>query len=339
MSRYVSKSLFLLVVSVILVCGVYPGALWVMGRMFFRSQADGSPLRGPDGKVVGSKLIAQPFTKDEYFWPRPSAASYDASASASSTLAASNYLLRNRVASMLGPIVKYRSGPKAGQLVAPDIETWFQQDRYQGSPQIVAQWADAHNAVAQAWVTADPTHAAYVQSWQKAHPDLVKQWIQQNPATPQPQPTDLAVVFFENFSKEYPGRFPSAVTNTGPDGKTRTQISSVSQGPDIQSTFFDMWRQDHPGADLQDVPGDMVTTSGSGLDPNITLENAEYQLDRVATKWASDTKRDQAAVRSEVQQILNQYAHAPLDGLAGEKLINVLEVNLALRQKYGAPSS
>ena len=103
---------------------------------------------GPDGKPVGSRLIAQPFTKDEYFQPRPSAASYDASASASSSLAASNYALRDRVARVLGPIVKYRSGPKAGQLVAPDIESWFQQDVYQGNPHIVAQWADLHNSLA-----------------------------------------------------------------------------------------------------------------------------------------------------------------------------------------------
>jgi potassium-transporting ATPase KdpC subunit len=338
MSRYLSKSIFLLVVSVILVCGIYPAALWVMGRIFFPVQAAGSLVRGPDGTVVGSKLIAQPFTKDEYFWPRPSAASYDASASASSTLAASNYALRNRIATMLGPIVKYAGGPRAGQLVAADIEAWFQQDHHQGSPHIVAQWADAHNELAQAWVTADPTHAAYVQDWAKAHPDLVKQWIQQNPGTPTPQPTDLAVLFFENFSKQYPGRFPSAVTSTGSDGKTQTQIEPVSKGTDIQSTFFDMWRQDHPDADLQNAPGDMVTASASGLGPDITLENAEYQLDRVATKWASDTKRDPAVVRHEIQEILDRYAHAPLDGLAGEKLINVLEVNLALRQKYGPPS-
>ena len=113
-------------------------------------------LHGPDGKPVGSLLIAQPFTKDEYFWPRPSAASYDGSASASSTLAASNYLLRDRVARMLGPIVKYASGPKKGQLVAPDVEAWFQQDRYQGNPHLVAQWADNHNELAQTWVSADP---------------------------------------------------------------------------------------------------------------------------------------------------------------------------------------
>jgi potassium-transporting ATPase KdpC subunit len=339
MTRYISKSVFLLLVSVILVCGIYPGALWLIGRVFFPSQAAGSVLRGPDGKVVGSKLIAQPFTKDEYFWPRPSAASYDASASASSALAASNYALRNRVATMLGPIVKYASGPKAGQLVAPDIEAWFQKNRYQGQAHIVAQWADAHNELAQAWVTADPTHAAYVQDWAKAHADLVKQWIQQNPGIPNPQPTDLAVVFFENFSKEYPGQFPSAVTTTRPGGKSQTKIAPVSQGTDIQSTFFDMWRNDHPDVALQDVPGDMVTTSASGLGPDITVENAEYQLDRVAAKWASDLKRDPATVRAEIQQILDENAHAPLDGLAGPKLINVLEVNLALREKYGAPPS
>jgi potassium-transporting ATPase KdpC subunit len=339
MKQYISKGVFLLVVSVILVCGIYPAALWLVGRIFFPFQAAGSLVRGPDGAVVGSKLIAQPFTKDEYFWPRPSAASYDASASSSSAIAASNYALRNRVATMLGPIVKYAGGPKAGQLVAPDIEAWFQQDHYQGSPHILAQWADAHNELAQAWVTADPSHAAYVQSWAKAHTDLVKQWIKQNPGTPNPQPTDLAVLFFENFSTEYPGKFPSAVTSTGPGGKTQTNIEPVSQGTDIQSNFFDMWRQDHPNAGLQDVPGDMVTTSASGLGPEITMENAEYQLDRVAAKWAADTKRDPAIVRSEIQEIVNQHAHAPLDGLAGEKLINVLEVNLALREKYGPPAS
>src|SRR6202047_2982787 len=151
MSRYLSKTLLLLTFSVVICCIVYPLALWAVGQTLFPFEANGSILTGPDSKPVGSRLIAQPFTKDEYFQPRPSAASYDASASASSTLAASNYMLRNRVASALGPIVKYKSGPKAGQLVAPDIEAWFRQDRFGGQPHIVAQWADLHNAVATAW--------------------------------------------------------------------------------------------------------------------------------------------------------------------------------------------
>jgi K+-transporting ATPase ATPase C chain len=339
MSRYISKSVLLLIFSVVICCGIYPLLLWVVGQTVFPFQANGSMLAGPDGKIVGSKQIAQPFTKDEYFQPRPSAASYDASASASSSLAASNYALRYRVASMLGPIVKYKSGPKAGQLVAPDIEAWFQQDKYGGKPNIVAQWADAHNSAAQAWVNGDPTHGAYVDAWAKAHPAIVAQWIKDNPGTPQPKAPDLAVVFFENFSKDNPGKFPASVTKTGPDGKPQTAIEPVKEGSDIQSTFFDMWRDEHADADLQDVPGDMVTTSGSGLDPHITLDNAKYQLDRVASKWAANLKRDPAQVQGEIEQILQANASAPFGGLAGEKMINVLEVNLQLRQRYGAPSS
>jgi len=161
--------------------------------------------------------------------------------------------------------------------------------------------------------------------------------VKQNPATPSPQPSDLAVMFFENFSKENPGKFPSAVTTQLPGGKSQTVIEPVASGSDVQSMFFDMWRQDHPDADLADVPGDMVTTSGSGLDPHITMQNAEYQLDRVSSKWAADTKRDPAQVRSEIEQILQSDAFAPLGGLAGEQMVNVLQVNLELTKRYGAP--
>jgi potassium-transporting ATPase KdpC subunit len=337
MRAYISKSLMLLGVTVVLCCLIYPLVLWAIGQTFFPFTANGSIVNGPDGKPVGSLLVAQPFTKDEYFQPRPSAASYDGSASASSTFAASNYALRNRVATMLGPIVKYADGPKKGQLVAPDIEAWFQQDKFGGQPHIVAQWADAHNSIAQAWVTGDSTHAQYVTDWAKAHDAAVKDWIKQNPGTPQPQASDLAVLFFENFSKDNPGKFPSAVTNQLPGGKTQTVIQPVASGSDIQSNFFDMWRQENPDAKLEDVPGDMVTASGSGLDPDISLQNAEYQLDRVSSAWSKDTKRDEGQVRTEIEQILQAEKFAPLDGLVGENMVNVLQVNLELRKHFGAP--
>jgi potassium-transporting ATPase KdpC subunit len=336
MRQHLSKSVMLLFYSVVICCLIYPAALWLIGQSIFPFKANGSMVEGPDHKPVGSLLIAQPFTKDEYFQPRPSAASYDGSASSSSALAASNYMLRNRVATTLGPIVKYKSGAKAGQLVAPDIEAWFQQDQYMGQPHIVAQWADAHNGLAQTWVTSDPTHGQYVDDWAKKHVSVVQEWVKNNPGTPKPQASDLAVVFFEAFSKENPGRFPSAVSNQV-GGKTVTTIEPVKDGSDIQSNFFDMWRQEHPAADLQNVPGDMVTTSGSGLDPDITMENAEYQLDRVSTKWAQDLKRDPGQVRQEVEQMLHQHEFAPMYGFWGEKIVNVLEVNLDLRNRYGAP--
>jgi potassium-transporting ATPase KdpC subunit len=338
MLRSVSKSLWLLFFAVVLVCGIYPGILWGIGQTLWPFEVNGSILDGPDGKPVGSLLVAQPFTKDEYFQPRPSAASYDGTASSSSALAVSSYALRDRVARAIGPIVVYSGGPKKGQQVAPDVEAWFQANKFGGKPGIVAQWADAHNSLAQGWVTGDPTHAAYVDSWSKAHPAVVAQFVKDNPGTPKPQASDLAVTFFDHFSKDHPGMFPSAVTHKGPNGKDVTEITPVKTGSDIQSIFFETWREDHPDAPLQDVPGDYVTTSGSGLDPDITLENAEFQLDRVASKWARDLKRDPAQVKNEVQAMLQAHTYSPGNGLFGEPIVNVLELNLALRQRYGAPS-
>ena len=337
MLKIIAKSSLLLTASVGLCCVLYPAAMWVVGQTLFPFQANGSMLKGPDGNLVGSKLIAQPFSKDEYFQPRPSAASYDASASASSSLSVSNYALRDRVARAIGPIASYRGGAKAGKPVAPDVEQWFRQDRFQGQPGIVAQWADLHNSLAQAWVGADPKNAAYVDAWAKARPDQVAQFIKDNPGTPSPKAADLAVVFFKDFAKAKPGRFPSAVTRNGPDGKPVTTLEPVQEGSDIQSIFFDMWRAEHADADLQEVPGDLVTTSASGLDPHISMQNAELQMDRVAPKWAADLKRDPGVVRAEIEQILRKHAEAPWNGAIGEAFVNVLEVNLDLRRQYGAP--
>jgi len=80
-------------------------------------------------------------------------------ASASSTLAPSNYALRDRVARALGPIVTYQSGPKAGHPVAPDVETLVPGGYVPGEPHIELQWATPATTLAQAWVKADPNTA------------------------------------------------------------------------------------------------------------------------------------------------------------------------------------
>jgi potassium-transporting ATPase KdpC subunit len=144
---------------------------------------------------------------------------------------------------------------------------------------------------------------------------------------------------FEHFAKDHPGMFPSTVTHPGPNGKNVTEIAPVKEGSDIQSFFFEMWREDHPDVVLQDVPGDLVTASGSGLDPHITLQNAAFQLDRVEAKWAEDLKRDPAQIKHEIAGMLQDHPFAPGNGLFGEAIVNVLEVNLELRKLYGAPSS
>jgi K+-transporting ATPase ATPase C chain len=330
MLNILKKSLLLALFSLVLCCVLYPLALWAIGQAVFPFQANGSLLKGPDGAVVGSRLIAQPFTRDEYFQPRPSASSYDASASASSSLAPSNYALRDRVARVIGPIVRYRDG----RPVAPDVETWFRADTFGGAPHLVAQWADQHNALAQAWVAADPGNAAYVDAWAQANPAQLAAFVHDNPATPRPRASDLAVVFFKDFSLAHPGRFPALMP--GPGG--RPALQPAGEGPDIQSVFFLMWREAHPQAELQDLPADLVTASASGLDPHISLQNAQLQLDRVAARWAADLKRDPATVRQEIQGLLDRAAKAPFNGLIGERFVNVLELNLALRNRFGAPS-
>ena len=67
------------------------------------------------------------------------------------------------------------------------------------------------------------------------------------------------------------------------------------------------------------------------------MENAQYQLDRVSSKWEHDLKRDPAQIHQEIDQVLQERAFAPMYGLWGEQIVNVLEVNLELRKRYGAP--
>jgi len=334
MIKNISRTVLLIAFAICICCALYPALLWGIGKAFFPFQAGGSVIYSPDKKPIGSELIAQPFTQDQYFQPRPSAASYNAAASASAALAPSNYALRSRVASMLGPIVRYEGGPKAGQLAAPDIEHWFQKDTFQGTTSIVAQWAIAHSSLAQAWISADSIHIRFVNKWATSHPSDVAQFVKENPGTPKPGPVDLAVAFFTSFSKENPGKFPGPVMRVGQTGATVPEIGPVSEGTDIQSIFFDLWRQDNPAVEFAAVPGDMVTTSASGLDPHITLQNAQFQLDRVASKWAALLHRDKSLVQEEILQILNVNEFAPLKGLAGEKMLNVLKVNIELQKRF-----
>ena len=94
----------------------------------------------------------------------------------------------------------------------------------------------------------------------------------------------------------------------------------------------------HPdkAVNIDPVPADMVTASGSGLDPHITLRNARYQLPRVAKGWkAKNEKLDEIKVREEIARLLDEKKFKAL-GTVGEDLVNVLEVNLALRERFGA---
>lgn len=72
------------------------------------------------------------------------------------------------------------------------------------------------------------------------------------------------------------------------------------------------------------IPIDLVTASASGLDPEISLAAAYYQVPRIA--------RERRMTETEVRALVDQFAQTPLMGLFGEPRINVLQLNLALSQ-------
>lgn len=78
----------------------------------------------------------------------------------------------------------------------------------------------------------------------------------------------------------------------------------------------------HPEKSQTPIPVDLITSSGSGLDPHISVAAAEYQIERIANVRGIDP--------SQVRDIVLKYTDKKALGILGEDTVNVLEVNLAL---------
>ncbi len=76
------------------------------------------------------------------------------------------------------------------------------------------------------------------------------------------------------------------------------------------------------GVALQEVPGDLVTQSGGGLDPDISPAGAQVQVARVALARGMDRQR--------VEAIVGMHTQKPQFGILGQARVNVLQLNLAL---------
>jgi len=84
----------------------------------------------------------------------------------------------------------------------------------------------------------------------------------------------------------------------------------------------DMLRKANPGMRDEAVPVDLVTCSGSGLDPDISVAAAEYQVKRVAS--------NNGMTEEQVQAIVDRCTEHRLLGVFGQDTVNVLKVNLML---------
>lgn len=194
----------LLTLFFVVVTGLcFPVVVWAIGRVAFPSQAAGSLVTDPQGKVVGSSLIGQSFNKPEYFHPRPSAAGagYDAANSSGTNL-----------------------GPTSDKLV---------------------------------------------------------KGIKDDPAT---KDVDETYLGFGDLAKAY----------------------REENGLPVDAV----------------IPADAATRSGSGLDPEISIANAELQVARVAKA------RNLSADR--VRQLVAENSSGRILGVLGEPRVKVLLLNLAL---------
>jgi potassium-transporting ATPase KdpC subunit len=111
-SVWITSIRFTIVTAVLLGLG-YPLVVTGIAGAIFPHQASGSLIQLKDGTIIGSELLAQSFTSDKYFHPRPSAAGsngYDATASGGSNLAQSSKILVTRIQGSIDALAKENPG-------------------------------------------------------------------------------------------------------------------------------------------------------------------------------------------------------------------------------------
>jgi len=144
----------------------------------------------------------------------------------------------------------------------------------------------------------------------------------------------------QGFAKpEYFHPRPSATTDTDPNDATKTiaaPYNAANSGAsnsaptskayiDSTQALVDAIRAENPKV-TGPVPVDLVTASGSGLDPDISPAAADYQLARVA-----ETRH---AAEADLRKLVAEHTRGRTFGILGEAIVNVLKLNLALDERW-----
>ncbi|MEQ1120649.1 potassium-transporting ATPase subunit KdpC [Acinetobacter seifertii] len=105
-------------------------------------------------------------------------------------------------------------------------------------------------------------------------------------------------------------------------GATNLALTNPELQKQIDAQILEVKKQDHTGNTA--IPSDLVTKSGSGIDPHISPESAQLQVARVAQARHLDPKV--------VEELLQKHIEPVQFGVLGQARVNVLELNIALDQ-------
>lgn len=138
--------------------------------------------------------------------------------------------------------------------------------------------------------------------------------------------------FTENYY--FKGRISSVNYNTyTAEQKENGEYGGVSSGsfnygnsnPDLQARIqqeLDDFLAEHPNVKAEDIPADLLTASGSGLDPHISPAAAEIQIEVIA--------QNSGLTQDEIKKIVEDNTEHKALGVFGEDKVNVLKCNLAI---------
>ena len=182
------------------------------------------------------------------------------------------------------------------------------------------------------------TGVSQVAMKEKANGNLIDQ--NGNP-TVDPEEAVGSALVGQDFTEDYffKGRVSSVNYNTyTEEQKENGEYAGVSSGsynygnsnPELKERIekdLDEFLATHPGVKKEDVPSDLLTASGSGLDPHISPEAAEVQVKAVAEHSGLSEET--------VREIVKENTEEKVLGIYGEARVNVLKCNLGIAEKMG----
>ena len=106
------------------------------------------------------------------------------------------------------------------------------------------------------------------------------------------------------------------------EDKENGNYGGVSSG---SNEDIEKFLQENPTMEKEDIPSDIITASGSGLDPHISVEAANVQIDRVS--------ENTGLTKKQLKKMIEENTEGKFLGIFGEEKVNVLELNLSLAKE------